>query len=114
MAISPENTRVSTAGALEASHIIKASAGNLRLLHIARVGGAGTVFAQVFDSATLPADTAVPIWRSSALAADTQLTLNFGTSEGLYCADGIVVCISTTAAVKTIGGAEALFGALID
>lgn len=111
---SPENTLVSTAGSAVASAVIKAAPGTLRKLHVVRSGGTGSVYVQVFNSATVPADTAVPVWRSGALATPGDVTLDFGDDEGLFCDTGISVCISTTVGTKTVGSAEAFFHALVD
>lgn len=57
---------------------------------------------QVHDSATLPADTAVPKL-SIAVAAGGSYVLDIPWS----CTNGIVICNSTTVATKTIGAADA-------
>ncbi len=110
----PENTAVTSVGALVTNLVVRAAPGTLRKLDTIRVGGSGTVFVFVHNTTTLPADTAVPVWRSGPMAADTMNSLSFGDDEGLYLDTGCVVCISTTAHVKTIGSAEALFHAIID
>ncbi len=112
----PENTSV-THAALATNLVVRAAPGVLRKLDVIRIGGSGVVFVQVHNTTTLPADTAVPVWRSGpivAVAAGAEHTLSFGDDEGLYLDTGCVVCISTTAAAKTIGSAEALFHAIID
>lgn len=102
---SPASKATSTA--LEASRVVKASAGTL--LGISGYNGSATgQFIQIHNSATLPADTAVPMevlyvqplssfaFECNGLAGDTYST-------------GIVICNSSTAATKTIGAADCWF-----
>ena len=91
--------------ALAASLIVKAGAGRLF-----RVNGTNTKvsaqFVQIHDSATLPAEGAVPKVVIS-VAASTPYTIDFGIYGRLFSA-GIVICNSSTAATKTIGSADIL------
>lgn len=95
--------------ALAASLIAKASKGSMY-----RAFGynslAGTQFIQVHDSATLPADTAVPILVIAVAASSPwQIDLN---GIGFPFQNGIVLCNSTTGPTKTIGAANNLFTVL--
>jgi hypothetical protein len=71
---------------------------------------AGTQFLQVFDSATLPIDTTVPLLVIAlAASAPFQLQFNFTVME---MQNGIVICNSTTGPTKTIGAANCLITAI--
>lgn len=100
--------------ALEASSIIKASAGNLYKLtgridqSAATRTGANGYFIHVVDSATVPADGAVsPIFSKKYVhtnGTDTDIDLDFGTGS-IHGDNGLVVYVSTTEFTKTITGA---------
>lgn len=87
------------------SLIIKAAAGTLWDLRIYN-NKASLQYFLVFDSATVPADTAVPLFTYPVSA-----TTAFGDSfqNGQAFVNGIVICNSSTAATKTIGSADCLF-----
>ena len=92
--------------ALEASAVIKASAGNLFSITFTN-SNAAIRYLQVFNSTTVPADTAVPtltfpVQPGSTLAFDT------GKFADRYTT-GIAICNSTTLASKTLGSADSLF-----
>ncbi|HEX9503619.1 MAG TPA: hypothetical protein VF974_04845 [Patescibacteria group bacterium] len=95
--------------ALEASHVIKAAAGNLYGI-FGYSNRVSSQFIQVFNSATVPADTAVPIITFTVPASSNfsldlgQLPIQFGT--------GISVSNSSTAATKTAGSADCFFNVL--
>lgn len=100
---SPTNA---TSSAYEASRIAKASAGNL-------YGFSGynakttQQFIQVHDSATLPADTAVPV-----IIITVPPSSNFSYDAGQYgraFAAGITLCNSSTGPTKTIGTTDTWF-----
>jgi len=64
-------------------------------------------FVQVFDSDTVPADTAVPVFVMTAAA-----TANFWAAwvwPGRTFDRGIVICNSSTGPTKTIGSADCWF-----
>lgn len=75
-------------------------------------------YLQIFDSATVPADTAVPTI-CIAVPADTTYVLDFprdlerravgGLDRFPKFTAGVAVCNSTTAATKTVGSADSLF-----
>lgn len=88
--------------ALAASLIAKASAGILYGVDIFNsTASAQTI--QLHDSATLPADTAVPVAVLN-LPASGSLQIDYGV-HGKAFGLGIVICNSTTVATKTIGSA---------
>jgi len=98
----------STSTALEASRIVKASAGKLWSLTVFN-NSAADQFYQLHDSATLPANGAVPI-EPMKVPAGQAGSWNFGDIGRVFAA-GIVVCNSSTGPTKTIGAADSLFDA---
>lgn len=102
-------TKVSTP-ALVASKILKASAGTLIHL-VASNTKASAQMIQIFDSATLPLDNAVPLVSFKVPAADAR-SYDIPIT-GMPFSNGIVVCNSSTAATKTIGSADCLFLAVV-
>lgn len=101
------NLSNSTSLALEASKVVKASAGKLFV-----VSGFNTLssdqYIQIFDATAVPANGTVPAIVIYAVAGST-----FGyTAPSLFgrsFSSGIVICNSTTAATKTLGAADCLF-----
>ena len=67
---------------------------------------ASAQFIQIFDSATVPADTTVPD-RMFKVAAGT--TVSYAPLGGVNMTNGIAVSNSSTAATKTIGAADCWF-----
>jgi len=96
---------VSNAGsaALEASRIVKASAGKLFSMEVYNDKATGQFF-QLHDSATLPADTAVPVGTPVWIPAKSNMFIEW--KEGFTFANGIVGTNSSTLATKTIGAAD--------
>lgn len=96
--------------AYEASHVLKASAGTLLSL-IGYNSKASAQFIQIYNSATVPADTAIPIYTFTVPA-----TSNFSIDVpvvGMPFTVGIAVANSSTGPTKTIGSADVWFTAVI-
>lgn len=96
----------STSTALEASRIIKATAGTLFVVSGFN-NSASDQFIQLFDSATVPLNTAVPKIVIRAIAGEP-----FGyraPDAGRAFTTGIVICNSSTGPTKTLGSADCLF-----
>lgn len=89
----------------EASRIFKATPGILFSIS-GYNSRASTQFIQIHNSATLPADTAVPVV-TFPVAASTFFSYTFQTPLNLSA--GITVCNSSTAPTKTIGSADIFF-----
>lgn len=94
--------------ALEASRIIKTSAGKLYGVSIFNNKNAAQ-FIQLFDANVLPADGQVPV-AVFTVATVANLGLYFG-SVGRAFEQGIVICNSSTLATKTLGSADCWFDA---
>lgn len=104
----PPGALNSTSTAYEASRIIKAGAG--RLWGFSGYNSkASAQFIQIFDSATLPADTAVPVVVFT-VATVANFSLDYST-RGRKFDNGIVICNSSTGPTKTIGSADCWFDA---
>lgn len=97
-------------GALVASQVISATGGNLQEI-VCTNTGASTVYCQVFNSASVPADSAVP---DIVFAVPSGSSASYDNQQGVSFSSGISVCISSTAHVKTVGAAEAVFFALVE
>lgn len=95
--------------ALEASRVIKSSAGKLYRLQCLNTNAA-VRYLQIFNSTTLPADATVPVF-TIPVGIGAFVELDF-TSMGRYFSTGIVVCNSSTIGTKTIGAADSWFNAL--
>ena len=104
--MNPKNVKYDDSVAYEASTIAKATPGT-----IFSVTGYNSKtskqFIQLHDSATLPADTAVPkiIW---SVPASSNFFLEFA-EIGRKCDYGIVLCNSSTAETKTLGSDDCWF-----
>ena len=73
---------------------------------------AATQFLNVFDSATLPADTSVPLIAPKLPAADAQ-SFSYA-PQGREFLQGLTLCNSSTQATKTIGSADCFFDVQYD
>jgi len=92
--------------AYAASLIVKASAGVLYIVTGFNSRSSGQ-FIQIFDSATLPADTSVP-----KVIFYVESNSNFSFDLGVYgraFSSGIVICNSSTGPTKKIGAADCWF-----
>lgn len=93
-----------TTGALEASAVVKASAGKLFVISGFNTS-ASDRYIHVFNATSLPADTTIPLFTMIALAGST-----FGYTApnlyGRYFSTGIVIATSSTLATLTVGAAE--------
>lgn len=97
-------------GSLVASQIIKV--GTVRVQEVVCTNtSAGVLYCQIFDSATLPADTAAP---DIVFAVPANSTASYDNQQGLIFPAGLTVCISSTAHTKTIAGAVAVFHTLTE
>jgi len=98
--------------ALEASHILKASAGVLYGFtgYSARTT---SQFIQVHNTTTLPADTAVPIVVIFIPPGPVSFSWDAPAELGKFFSTGITICNSTTGPTKTIGSADCWFNASI-
>ena len=94
--------------ALEASHVIKASAGRLYQLTGVNTKSSGQ-YIQVFNSTTVPADATAPVLLCY-VPANANFSFDFG-PIGRYFSTGIAVSNSSTAATKTVGSADCWFNA---
>ena len=91
-----------TTAAYAASLIAKA--GNGVLYRVSGYNSGAAQFLQVHDSATLPADTAVPKV-VIAIAATSNFSIDLGV-HGRGFINGITICNSSTGPTKTIGSAN--------
>lgn len=93
----------SASAAYENSRLAKAAPGVL--YGVSGYNSGPAQFLQVHDSATVPADTAVPLAVIS-IPTLSNFSIDFGSyGLGLKKA-GIVICNSTTGPTKTIGAAD--------
>jgi hypothetical protein len=99
-----------SSAAYEASHVLKASPGTLVSLSGYNSKNASQ-FIQLFDSATVPADNAVPV---AVITAATVANFSFPLPPGgLPFVNGIAVSNSSTGPTKTIGSADCFFSATV-
>jgi hypothetical protein len=106
--VSPPPSSRANSAALEASRLVKATAGRLISL-IGYNSKASAQFVQVHDATSVPADTAIPaviftVPASSNFSLDVPVT-------GMNFTNGIAVSNSSTGPTKTIGSADCWFTA---
>lgn len=88
---------------LVASAVVKATP--CVLLELRGVNtSASTRYVQVFDSATVPADSAVPSTAPIPVAAGAAFSVVY--PHGVTLTAGLSIATSSTAATKTVGSAE--------
>lgn len=97
-------------GSLAASQVV--SAVPVMLQEVLCVNTSTDVlYCQVFNSATVPADTATP---DIVFAVPGTGTASYDNTQGISFDAGVSVCVSTTAHTKTIATAVAVFHALTE
>lgn len=102
--------RVVASSAYEASHVLRATPG--RLLSLVGYNSKATAqFIQVFNSATVPADTAVPV-ATMTVAGVSNFSLPLPIT-GMLFSTGIAVSNSSTGPTKTVGAADCYFTAVV-
>ena len=92
-------------GGVASSLLVKPTSGLLFGFTVSSSNGAAQ-FIQLFDRATLPADTAVPTVVFKVSATDV-LPMQFLPPRSFR--NGIVICNSSTQHTKTIGSADCIF-----
>lgn len=95
--------------AIEASHIFKASAGNLYGMCI--TAGASAGFLMIFDAVTAPADGAVTPKDLMQVAANGTACISFGAGPPSSYATGITAVLSTTGPLTKTASATGYFQA---
>jgi len=98
---------VNSGNALVASAILSTVGKDLQVLEITNTK-ASAQFILVFDSTTLPADGATPLY-TITVAANANVFRDF--ANPIHFNNGIVICNSSTAPTKTIGSADCVFDA---
>ena len=104
----PKNLSYSDSVAYVASVVVKATPGTV--FRISGYNSGAAQFVQLHNTATLPADAAIP-----AIVFAVAATSNFDydlSDTGRYCGTGIVISNSSTAPTKTIGAADIFFNIL--
>jgi hypothetical protein len=94
--------------AYEASHVVKAAAG--QLFGFSGYNSGPAQFIQVHNAAALPAESEAP---DIVIAVAAASNFSWDSGEFPYPFDtGIVICNSTTGPTKTIGAADCWFNVL--
>lgn len=96
-------TFVKSTAAAAASLVVRGQGARLLALYVYNAKGSAQ-FIQVHNAASLPADNAIPVF-SQTMATVANYSVVFP-DGGLPCPSGIVICNSSTVAVKTIGSTD--------
>lgn len=96
-----------SSAAPEASHILKNTAGTLKNL-VCYNTSASSQFILIFNSATVPADSTVPVVAPMTCPGSANCTYDMSTLQGIPLSTGIVWTNSSTASTKTIGGSTVM------
>lgn len=96
-------------GALVASRVISTTP--IKLLSLIVLNDGPAQYIQLFESATVPAEGAVPELPAVYVAADSTVQFDFGVYGIDF--DFLSVCNSSTAATKTIGSADCALVAVV-
>jgi hypothetical protein len=99
-----------SSNAYEASHVIKTGAGNVIFVSVYN-SKASAQFIQLFDSITVPADTAVPVM-TQTVAASSNYTFSIPLT-GMPFNTGIAISNSSTGPTKTVGAADCFFTVVV-
>jgi len=92
-----------TAGTGENTHVAKATPGRLFKVDVLNAT-AGVLYLMVFDKASAPIDTNVPVLRAYVPASGAA-SIDLG-NYGISLSAGVSVALSTTQGVLTLGGAN--------
>lgn len=76
----------------------------VKLVSLAVYNSGAAKFIQLHETATLPADGAVPAYPPIAIAGTTFLVIDFGNAGVDF--DALTICNSSTGPTKTIGAAD--------
>lgn len=104
-----DSTTLISSAALEASKVIKSSAGKLMFLCVYNNKGSSQ-FIQLHNATALPSNGAVPVLIFQLATVSVQI-IPIPADSGIDFSTGIVVANSSTAATLTIGSADCFFTA---
>lgn len=101
--ITPVGSGGSVAGVL-----VKVTAGRLHWISVFN-GNAAQRFFQVFDSATVPLDGAIPTYIQALSATSSSAKELAFPPEGFKFTNGLYVCTSSTGPTKTLAAADLFY-----